>query len=56
MAVHLLVLYGYERRHFGIDIAETCQSTDLQDWLEEKELIQKLVRQHLIRAQAKMKA
>jgi hypothetical protein len=27
-----LVLYGYEPRHFGIDISQACQSSELQDW------------------------
>ena len=50
-----LVLYGHEPRHFGIDISQACKSSDLQGWLEERSLMQSLVRQHLIRAQHKMK-
>jgi hypothetical protein len=50
-----VVLYGYEPRYFGIDISRTCQSPDLQDWLADRELMQQLVRQHLLRAQSKMK-
>jgi len=45
-----LVLYGHEPRHFGIDISQACKSSDLQGWLEERSLMQSLVRQHLIRA------
>ena len=50
-----MVLYGHEPRHFGVDISQSCQQSDLQNWLEERELMQELVRQHLIRAQHKMK-
>jgi len=50
-----LVLYGHEPRHFGIDISQACKYSDLQGWLEERSLMQSLVRQHLIRAQHKMK-
>jgi len=39
----------------GIDIADSCQNIDLQQWLSEKDLIQQLVHQHLQRAQNKMK-
>jgi hypothetical protein len=50
-----LVLYGHEPRHFGIDIDQSCPISDLNTWLEERDLMQQLVRQHLIRAQHKMK-
>jgi hypothetical protein len=50
-----LVLYGHDPKHFGIDISQACQSIDLQGWLEERTLMQSLVRQHLVRAQNKMK-
>lgn len=50
-----LVLYGHEPRHFGIEISQSCQNADVQNWLEQRELMQQLVRQHLIRAQNKMK-
>jgi hypothetical protein len=51
-----VVLYGHEPRHFGIDLSHTCQNEDLQNWLQERALMQNLVRQHLTRAQNKMKA
>jgi hypothetical protein len=41
--------------NFGIDISQAIQSTDLNEWLHNRELIQQLVRQYLIRAQTKMK-
>lgn len=50
------VLYGHEPRHFGIDITQSCSITDLNNWLEERELMQQLVRQYLLRAQNKMKS
>lgn len=50
-----LVLYGYEPRHFGINIAQPCPIEDLEAWLSDTELMQGLVRQHLVRAQNKMK-
>jgi hypothetical protein len=51
-----MVLYGHEPRHFGIDISQAYTSNDLNDWLQERALMQSLVRQHLVRAQNKMKA
>ena len=50
-----VVLYGYEPRYFGIDISRTYQSPDLQDWLADRELMQQLVHQRLLRAQSKMR-
>lgn len=39
-----LVLYGYEPCHFGIDISQACQSSELSVWLQDRELLQQLVR------------
>lgn len=50
-----MVLYGHESRHFGVDITQACQANDLTSWLHERDLMQQLVRQHLIRAQHNMK-
>jgi len=49
------VLYGHSPRHFGIVSASACAASDLSDWLREREVMQNLVRQHLIRAQDRMK-
>ena len=49
------VLYGHAPRHFGIDSASACAASDLFDWLQEREVIKNLVRQHLLRAQDHMK-
>ena len=35
--------------------ASACAASDLSDWLHEREVMQNLVRQHLIRAQDRMK-
>jgi len=45
------VLYGHEPKHFGIDISQSCQVADLNNWLHERELMQHIVRQHLVKAQ-----
>jgi hypothetical protein len=50
------VLYGHEPRHFGIDISQSCQNEDLNNWLQDREVMQQLVKQHLIRAHNKMKS
>jgi hypothetical protein len=34
-----VVLYGHEPRHFGIDISQSCQNEELQNWLQEHELM-----------------
>jgi hypothetical protein len=49
------VLYGHSPRHFGIDPASTCAAPDLNTWLREREVMQNLVKQHLLRAQDRMK-
>jgi hypothetical protein len=49
------VLYGRSPRHFGLDSATTCASADLSSWLAEREVMQALVKQHLYRAQDRMK-
>jgi transposase InsO family protein len=49
------VLYGYEPKHFGISAEATIPVQDLVEWLYERELMTKLVRLHLTRAQERMK-
>jgi transposase InsO family protein len=48
------VLYGHPPRHFGISSAD-CAIPDLAVWLKERNLMQALIKQHLNRAQQKMK-
>jgi hypothetical protein len=50
------VLYGHLPRHFGITLNDTPVSGDLQDWLNDRELMVRVVRQHLLRAQQRIKA
>lgn len=50
------VLYGREPRYFGLTTESTeATSPMLSKWLSEQELMQGLVRQHLVRAQQCMK-
>jgi hypothetical protein len=49
------VLYGHLPRHFGLQLDDACQLSSLDDWLQERELMSQLIRQHLIRAQKRMK-
>lgn len=48
-------LYGFLPRHFGISAIDVCEVPELETWLKERELIQQLVRQHLLCAQQRMK-
>jgi hypothetical protein len=48
------VLYGSQPRHLGVPSTATA-IPELSRWLEERELMQQLVRQHLLRAQLRMK-
>lgn len=50
------VLYGHAPRYFGISPSDTIEQPDLQQWLEDRELINQSVRQHLLRTQQRMKA
>jgi hypothetical protein len=49
------VLYGHPPRHLGIDPSAATPVPDLHQWLEERELMQDLVRLHLQRAQERMR-
>jgi hypothetical protein len=50
------VLYGYAPRHLGLSAEMMgAEVPDLNEWLSERSLMQDLVRQHLLRAQARMK-
>ena len=48
-------LYGYSPRYFGIDAIDACPSVELTEWLEDKMVMQNLIKQHLLRAQRCMK-
>lgn len=44
------VLYGCQPRHLGLDVTLASPVPELTEWLEARELMQALVRQHLLRA------
>lgn len=50
------VLYGYVPRHFGLSSDDaTPDNSELNSWLSDRALMQDLVRQHLLKAQLRMK-
>jgi hypothetical protein len=49
------VLYGRPPRHFGIAPADTITDPDLSTWLSNREVMLRVVKQHLLRAQVRMK-
>ncbi|WVZ62540.1 hypothetical protein U9M48_012279 [Paspalum notatum var. saurae] len=49
------VLYGHAPRNFGISVTDVCAVSDLDDWLQDREVMLGLARQHLSRAQLRMK-
>lgn len=48
-------LYGHPPRHFGVIDTTVCRSDDLASWLQERALMQNLIKQHLERARQIMK-
>jgi len=44
------VLYGFPPRHLGLDLSAATLVPELPEWLQERELMQQLVRKHLLRA------
>jgi len=49
------VLYGYPLRHIGPDVSVADPVLELSQWLEERELMHRLIQHHLLRAQDRMK-
>jgi hypothetical protein len=49
------VLYGFPPCHFGLDASSVSAVPELSDWLEQRALMHSLIKQHLLRAQARMK-
>ena len=49
------VLYGCQPRHLGLDISSAAPVPEIQQWLSDRDLMQRLVHQHLERAQLRMK-
>lgn len=50
------VLYGHKPRHFGIQNSLQPAVTDVDHWLHERQLMLPIFRQHLERAQQRMRA
>jgi hypothetical protein len=50
------VLYGYKPKHFGLQDGTSTTMPDLAQWLKDKEDMTKLIQQHLLRAQQRMKS
>jgi len=48
-------LYGYDPNHFGIVPLHDISVPDLSDWLHHRNLMNQLLKQHLSRAQQRMK-
>jgi hypothetical protein len=49
------VLYGHQPRHFGLQPQDACAVQELETWLKQRELITQVIKQHLGRAQLRMK-
>jgi hypothetical protein len=49
------VLYGYAPRHFGISSKAVVTNMELEEWLKERELMIRVIKLHLTRAQDRMK-
>jgi len=49
------VLYGYPPRHLGLDLSSVSAPPTVSAWIEERALMHSLLRQHLLRAQQRMK-
>jgi len=47
--------YGYAPCHFGISALVAVSSVDLHTWLQERQLVHSLVKQHLTRSRLRMK-
>lgn len=50
-----VALYGHEPRHWGMDTDLACDFQPLQEWLEERKLVQQVLQQNLHHAKQQMK-
>jgi transposase InsO family protein len=50
------VLYGHTPRNLGLKLSDATTHMDLQSWLQQRELMVRLVQQHLLRAQQRLKS
>lgn len=49
------VLYNRSPRHLGLTPVDSCSVPDVQSWLDERSMMQELLRQHLERVRLRMK-
>jgi hypothetical protein len=49
------VFYGHQPRHFGISADLQFPVLDLEQWLKDREQMNEVIRQNLLRAQQRMK-
>lgn len=49
------MLYGQSPRQLGIEASTTCSVESLDEWLEQKSVMQALIQHHLARAQNRIK-
>lgn len=49
------VLYGYTPKHFGLSAVDASNIPELDEWLQERQLMTKVVQLHLQRARDRMK-
>jgi hypothetical protein len=48
-------LYAYEPKHFGISPEDTVSVPELSTWVQDRQVMHDLIKQHLSRAQVRMK-
>lgn len=49
-------LYGYHLRHFSLESATASPVSELTDWMSQRQTMEQLIKQHLLRAQQRMKS
>ena len=49
------LLYGYPPRHFGISVFDDVAVPELSTWLQNRQVISELIKQHVARAKERMK-
>jgi hypothetical protein len=48
-------LYGYIPKHFGIEAIDMVQNIDLSSWVQDRQVMNSLIKQHLTRSKLRMK-
>jgi hypothetical protein len=49
------MLYGHKPNYFGFQATDSCQVQELDSWVQDRDLMQSVIKQHLIHAQLRMK-